>query len=117
MTLATPPVAGHIGKLSRPGVGDTVRLDYSRWPRSDIDIAVAAGHALTAAEKMAIIEALAESTGLSIYLMDLKVAAEPLPGQILRHGRRIQGDDGADGRLISRHLFEQADFIPYAPEC
>ena len=49
--------------------------------------------------------------------MDLKVAAEPLPGQILRHGRRIQGDDGADGRLISRHLFEQADFIPYAPEC
>ena len=48
---------------------------------SDLDIAVAADHALTTAEKMAIIEALAESTGLPIDLIDLKVVAEPLLGQ------------------------------------
>ena len=80
---------------------------------SDLDIGVAAEHALTAADKTAIIEALAESTGRAIDLIDLKVVAEPLLGQIMRHGRRILGDDGAYGRLISRHLFEQADFMPY----
>jgi predicted nucleotidyltransferase len=80
---------------------------------SDLDIAVAAKKALTAAEKFAIIEALAESTGRPIDLIDLKVAAEPLLGQIVRHGRRLIGSDSEYGCLISHHLFEQADFMPY----
>ena len=80
---------------------------------SDLDIAVAAEHALTAADKMAIIEALAERTGRPVDLIDLKVVAEPLLGQIVRHGRRLMGGDNAYGQLISRHLFEQADFMPY----
>jgi uncharacterized protein len=82
-------------------------------PASDIDIAVAAHRALTAAEKIALVEALAEHTGRPIDLVDLKVAVEPLLGQILRHGRRLLGSDNAYGQLISRHLFEQADFLPY----
>ena len=80
---------------------------------SDLDIAVAANRALTAAEKMDIIAALAERTGRPIDLIDLKMVAEPLLGQILRHGRRLFGSDKAYGQLISRHLFEQADFMPY----
>ena len=80
---------------------------------SDLDIAVAANQALTAADKMAIIEALAERTGRPVDLIDLKVVAEPLLGQIVRHGRRLMGSDNAYGQLISRHLFEQADFMPY----
>lgn len=80
---------------------------------SDLDIAVAANQALTAAQKMEIIEALAEKTGRPIDLIDLKVVAEPVLGQIVRHGRRLLGSDGAYGQLISRHLFEQADFMPY----
>ena len=80
---------------------------------SDIDIALGAHRALTAAEKVALIEALAEQTGRGIDLVDLRVVAEPLLGQILRHGRRLLGSDGAYGELISRHLFEQADFMPY----
>jgi uncharacterized protein len=80
---------------------------------SDLDIAVAADHALTAVDKIAIIEALAERTGRSVDLIDLKVVAEPLLGQIVRHGRRLMGSDNAYGQLISRHLFEQADFMPY----
>ena len=60
-----------------------------------------------------IIAALAERTGRPIDLIDLQVVAEPLLGQILRHGRRLLGSDGAYGRLISRHLFLQADFMPY----
>ena len=82
-------------------------------PDSDLDIAVSAHRALTAAEKIAIIEALAERTGRPVDLVDLKVVAEPLLGQIVRHGRRLLGSDSAYGQLISRHLFEQADFMPY----
>ena len=58
---------------------------------SDLDIAVAAKQALTAIEKMDIIAALAEQTGRPIDLIDLKVVAEPLLGQIVRHGRRLLG--------------------------
>jgi len=80
---------------------------------SDLDIAVAAKQALTAVEKMDIIAALAEQTGRPVDLIDLKVVGEPLLGQIVRHGRRLSGSDGEYGSLISRHLFEQADFMPY----
>ena len=90
----------------------SVALGHQR-PDSDLDIAIAAGQALTAAEKIAIIEALAERTGRPVDLIDLKVVAEPLLGQIVRHGRRLLGSDSAYGQLISRHLFEQADFMPY----
>jgi predicted nucleotidyltransferase len=82
-------------------------------PDSDVDIAVAAKQALTTVEKMDIIAALAEKTGRPVDLIDLKVVGEPLLGQIVRHGRRLVGNDGEYGRLISRHLFEQADFMPY----
>lgn len=80
---------------------------------SDLDIAVSLGHVLTAAEKMELMAALAEQTGRPVDLVDLTLAAEPLLGQILRHGHRLIGSDGAYARLISRHLFEQADFTPY----
>ena len=80
---------------------------------SDLDIAVVAKQALTADEKIVIISALAEKTRRPVDLVDLKVVGEPLLGQIVQHGRRLLGSDGEYGRLISRHLFEQADFMPY----
>lgn len=81
---------------------------------SDLDIAVSAGHrALTAEERRALIEALAERTGRPVDLIDLQTVGEPLLGQILRHGQRLLGSDGAYARLLSHHLFEQADFMPY----
>ena len=80
---------------------------------SDLDIAVVAKQTLTADEKIVIISALAEKTGRPVDLVDLKVVGEPLLGQIVQHGRRLLGSDGEYGRLISRHLFEQADFMPY----
>lgn len=80
---------------------------------SDLDIAVAAKHALTADQKIALIGAFADCTGRPIDLIDLKRVSEPLLGQILRHGRRILGSDTLYGELISRHVFEQADFMPY----
>jgi predicted nucleotidyltransferase len=80
---------------------------------SDLDIAVAAKQALSAEQKMDIIAALAAETGRPIDLIDLATAPEPLLGQIVQHGRRLLGSDRVYGQLISRHLFEQADFMPY----
>ena len=79
---------------------------------SDLDIAVAADHPLTVAEKIAIIQALAEKTGRPIDLIDLATVTEPLLGQIVQHGRRLLGSDQVFGNLINRHLVEQADFMP-----
>jgi EPS-associated MarR family transcriptional regulator len=82
-------------------------------PESDLDIAVGAKHSLTQAQKMEIVAALALATGRPVDLIDLTVVTEPLLGQILRHGRRLLGGDAAYAGLISRHVLEQADFVPY----
>lgn len=80
---------------------------------SDLDLAVSAHRPLTVAEKIALTQALAEKTGRPIDLIDLATVAEPLLGQIVQHGTRIVGSDGLFANLISRHLIEQADFMPY----
>lgn len=82
-------------------------------PDSDLDIAVAASHRLTAEEKMDIIASLAEATGRPIDLVDLRQAGEPLLGQILAHGRRLMGSDLAYAPWITRHVLNQVDFVPY----
>ncbi len=82
-------------------------------PDSDVDIAVEAGQPLGIQEKASLISALAEALGRPVDLIDLSVAGEPLLGQILATGRRLIGDDARYARLLVRHLFEQADFMPY----
>jgi predicted nucleotidyltransferase len=81
-------------------------------PASDLDLAITAIHPLTITEKIAIIGALAEKTGRSIDLIDLKITGEPLLGQIIKHGRKIFGDNTEYAQLISRHLFDQAILCP-----
>ena len=128
----TPTIeSAAIGTANLPGIDAQLRQVLSSFPElvlglvfgsvaqgrqrpdSDLDIAVQAKQPFTVDEKTALIDALAQSTGRPIDLIDLKVVAEPLLGQILRHGRRLFGSDTAYGQLISRHLFEQADFMPY----
>jgi predicted nucleotidyltransferase len=82
-------------------------------PRSDLDLAVQTSAPLTAADKIALIEKLAQSTGRPIDLVDLKQAGEPLLGQILKHGIRLLGSDEDYAALLTRHLFDAADFLPY----
>ena len=82
-------------------------------PDSDLDIAIAAKHRLTVDEKMDIIACLAEATGRPIDLVDLRQAGEPLLGQILTHGWRLMGSDLALAPWITRHVLNQADFVPY----
>jgi len=80
---------------------------------SDVDIAVDTGRPMTSDEKSDLINALAERTAHPIDLIDLHTAGEPLLGQILAHGRRLIGDDGVYAELIKKHLFAEADFMPY----
>ena len=86
---------------------DRARID------SDLDIAVSGKKLLGVDEHVQIISALANATGRPIDLIDLKVVGVPLLGQILKYGRRLFGSDTLYGQLISRNLFDQADFMPY----
>jgi len=80
---------------------------------SDLDLAVDAGRRLTASEKMALISDLADGIGRPLDLVDLRAVGEPLLGQILRHGKRILGSDTLYANVIRRHLFDEADYLPY----
>ena len=82
-------------------------------PDSDLDLAVDSGHRLTTGEKLALVNELAERTGRPVDLVDLYAVGEPLLGQILRHGKRLLGSETCYADLIRRHLFDQADYLPY----
>ena len=82
-------------------------------PDSDLDLAVDSGHRLTAGEKLALMDKLAECTGRPVDLVDLHAVGEPLLGQILRHGNRLLGSKTCYADLIRRHLFDQTDYLPY----
>ena len=80
---------------------------------SDIDLAVDAGRRLTTDEKIQLIAALAEKTGRPVDLVDIRTIGEPLLGQVLKQGKKILGSDTHYAELIRRHVFDQADFLPY----
>ncbi|OFZ70479.1 MAG: DNA polymerase III subunit beta [Betaproteobacteria bacterium RBG_16_58_11] len=80
---------------------------------SDVDLALAMERPLKVDEKMALMAELAEATGRPIDLIDLHAVGEPLLGQIVKRGQRVLGTDERYAELIKRHLFEEADFMPY----
>lgn len=112
MDLQLKAVLARFPEITLALVFGSVALGRQRAD-SDLDIAVAAEHVLTADEKRALIDALATSTGRPIDLIDLSTVSEPLLGQILRHGIKLFGNNVLYGNLISRHVFEQTDFMPY----
>lgn len=82
-------------------------------PQSDLDLAVQMGIPLSTETKMTLIGELSQAIGRPVDLIDLRVAGEPLLGQILKHGVRLFGNDTDYAELLKRHLFEEADFMPY----
>ena len=82
-------------------------------PESDIDLAVDLGTPMNAEQKMQLISDLATVTGRPIDLIDLQTVGEPLLGQILKQGIRLHGSDTDYGKLLARHLLDEADFMPY----
>lgn len=82
-------------------------------PQSDMDVAILAEKPIDAGFRMALIDELAIAAGRPIDLIDLRTVGEPLLGQILKHGIRLLGSDADYAELIKRHVFEEADFMPY----
>lgn len=82
-------------------------------PESDLDLAVLMEAPLSAETRMALIGDLSRAIGRPVDLIDLRTTGESVLGQILKHGVRLFGSDGDYAELIKRHLFEEADFMPY----
>ena len=82
---------------------------------SDLDVAVMSGRApLSAAEKTAMIDALASLSGRPVDLIDLRRTGGPLLGQVLHEGTRLYcKSDARYAELLKRHMFDQADWRPY----
>lgn len=79
---------------------------------SDLDLAVLAEKPLSTEMQVQLIGDLADRLGRPVDLIDLQTVGEPLLGEVLK-GRRILGDDTRYAQLITRHLFDAADFLPY----
>ena len=82
-------------------------------PESDLDLAVLLDAPLSAETKMALIGDLSQAMGRPVDLIDLRVTGESILGQILKYGVRLLGSDTDYAELIKRHLFDEADFMPY----
>ncbi|HNQ05468.1 MAG TPA: nucleotidyltransferase domain-containing protein [Thiobacillaceae bacterium] len=82
-------------------------------PQSDLDLAILMAARLSVETRMALVDELSQAIGRPVDLIDLRVAGQPLLGQILKHGVRLMGSDAAYAELLKRHLFEEADFMPY----
>lgn len=82
-------------------------------PHSDLDLAVLMKAPLSAETRMALMDELSQAIGRPVDLVDLRVVGEPLLGQVLKHGIRLFGSDADYAGLLKRHLFEEADFMPY----
>jgi len=80
---------------------------------SDLDLAVYTGRPIDSDDKLELIQSLSEKIGRPVDLIDLAIVGEPLLGQIIQHGRILYGDKADYAKLATRHLVNQADFVPY----
>jgi predicted nucleotidyltransferase len=91
----------------------SVNRGTERW-ESDVDVGVMADAPLSAERKKALIEALALRFGRPVDLVDLQTARGVLLHQILSTGTLVYAPDRTYyAELMKRHVFDQADFMPY----
>ena len=79
---------------------------------SDLDLAVRYAKPLDVAQKLALIEALANVSGRAIDLIDLTSAGPIVAREALTRGKRIFGTDEAWASQTTRTLIDYADFAP-----
>jgi len=87
--------------------------DNTAGPDSDVDIAVLGAAPLDMKLKVRLISEIASATGRPVDLIDLATVGEPLLGRILRYGVRIRGDAALHAHWVTRHIFNNEDFMPY----
>ncbi len=80
---------------------------------SDVDVAVLAERPLGPERRMALMRVVAEATGRSVDLLDLRETGVPLLRTVLREGTTLVcRDQEARDRLMSRMLADVEDFLP-----
>lgn len=85
----------------------------SQTSKSDIDLGVAASQKLTIDELVDIQTALCSGTSREVDLIDLNAAAGTVFKEALTQGTvLLKTDNEIYARLLSRLMFEQADFEP-----
>lgn len=82
-------------------------------PDSDIDIAVQMPRPMSAAERIALTEAIALAFKRPVDLIDLRTVGQPLLDQIVGSGKQVAGTRHLWGDLIYRNIMENEDFVPY----
>jgi predicted nucleotidyltransferase len=81
---------------------------------SDLDLGVAGDAPLTPHRKKILIESLGTAFGRPVDLVDLQNAHGTLLRRVLTTGTLVYAPDRSlYATLIRRHLYEQADFMPY----
>lgn len=80
-------------------------------PASDIDLGLLFDMPLSGSDKLGIIEAIGAEFGRPVDIVDLFYAPEPVTGQVFK-GKRLLGDDTVYAELLTKHLFNTADFLP-----
>lgn len=81
---------------------------------SDVDVTVLAEQPLTAGETRALIEALAQTTGRPVDVVDLQASQGAIVKQVFGKGRRLFCDDPTlVAERLKRFWFDQADWEPY----
>ena len=80
-------------------------------PDSDIDLGVLSDAPLSTAQRIDLVERIAQATGLPVDIVDLHGEPEPILGEVLR-GVRLLGSAEDYAQLLYRHVISVADFLP-----
>jgi len=80
-------------------------------PDSDIDLGVLSDAPLSTAQRVDLVERIAQATGLPVDIVDLHGEPEPILGEVLR-GVRLLGSEEDYAQLLYRHVISVADFLP-----
>lgn len=86
----------------------TARID------GDLGIAIDQEHRMSGEKKPALIRTLAQVERRPFDVVDLHGAGEPLPGQVLQHGKQVLGSSTDRAELIRRHVSDSGHFMPDA---
>lgn len=96
-------VLGYFGSYAKNTAG----------PQSDVDICLAAEHPLSSEKKIEYANELTLLLKKEVDLLDLKSANGIILKEALVHGKWIVKDTNTYAQVLTKMLFDQADFQPY----
>jgi len=82
---------------------------------SDLDLAITltSKRSLTAKQKIDYIVQLSDAFSVSVDLIDLKNAGQPLLSQIIKYGKQLKGNRTQYAEISIKNINTNQDFTPY----